>query len=377
MYKLIYISNTQIPSEKANTYQSMVMCEAFSPYFNKVLFWYPNRRYRAKSQQIQDIYEYYSIKPNVFELNKLFCLDSNLLYITFKKMWFLTYNLTFAFNYIFKLRQEAPSSIVFTRDTVGLFLIGIAKKRGLIKQKIFFEAHSYSKKQSDLIKNLNGLVVINQYLKELYLKDGVKNILVAHDGVKLDDYIHLEPNLKKKNPSNIVYVGNLFEWKGVYTLADSMHYINNAKLIVVGGSSDTLPYFQNYIQENKIINIELTGFIPHEETIKYIQDADILVLPNSSKDKMSYYTSPLKMFEYMASKRPIIASRLPSIQEVLQDGVNAILFEPDNSRDLADKIKYTLTSDTSYLVQKAFEDVVEYTWHNRAKKIVEFIKEKI
>ena len=51
--KLIYISNTRIPSEKANTYQSMVMCEAFSKYFEKVEFWYPKRNNTEEMRQVK------------------------------------------------------------------------------------------------------------------------------------------------------------------------------------------------------------------------------------------------------------------------------------------------------------------------------------
>ena len=66
---------------------------------------------------------------------------------------------------------------------------------------------------------------------------------------------------------------------------------------------------------------------------KYTEIADVLVLPNSAKDKMNLYTSPIKMFEYMASKRPIVASSLPSIKEILSDQDNAILFNPNDPRN--------------------------------------------
>ena len=72
----------------------------------------------------------------------------------------------------------------------------------------------------------------------------------------------------------------------------------------------------------------------------------------------------------MAAKRPIVASDLPSIREVLNEG-NAILVEPDNPKALAQCIKKALTSDD--VSQKAFEDVQEYTWDKRVKKILKFI----
>ena len=58
----------------------------------------------------------------------------------------------------------------------------------------------------------------------------------------------------------------------------------------------------------------------------------MLVLPNPASAISSAFTSPLKLFEYMASGRPIVASDLPSLREVLRDGENALLVAPGNPR---------------------------------------------
>jgi len=370
--KLIYISNTRLPSEKANTYQSMVMCEAFSK-FCEVEFWYPIRRNTPEMSKVNSVFEFYNVKP-IFKLKKIYSMDLRILHNYNQKIWFLLQNSSFSINYLIQLILEKESSIIFTRDMIGLYFLSYAKKLGILKNRVYFEAHIFSKKIAKLVKNVNGLVVINNYLKKLYEEKGIKNILVAHDGVKLEEY----NNINYKSPSdkikNVVYIGNLFEWKGVYTLAESMKYMdNNVRLLIVGGSDDTLPKFREYIEKNNINNIDLIGFVSKKDTLKYIEIADVLVLPNSSKDKMSYYTSPLKLFEYMASKRVIVASRLPSIKEVLEDKKNAILFEPDNPKDLADKIKWCLENDTTTIVKQAYKDVQEYTWDKRAGKIINWI----
>jgi len=370
---LIYISNTRIPSQKANTYQSMVMCESFAKQVGSVEFWYPNGRNAQDMDKIDEVYKFYSINK-IFKIIKIKCLDSVLLHDIIKsyKLWFVIKSLSFAFHYILKLKKLDDSYIVFTRDILGLRVLSFAKRVGFIKQKIYFEAHIYHKSISKNSRDIDGLVVINNYLKELYKKDGLSNILVAHDGVKLDDYKTLE--LKKGKDKNIVYIGNLFAWKGVYTLVDSMRYLQEYKLIVVGGSSDTLPEFKEYVKNSGLKNIEIIGFVKKSDTLKYIDIADVLVLPNSAKDKMSYYTSPLKLFEYMASKRVIVASRLPSIEEVLEDKKNAILFKPDDSKDLADKIKWVFNNDCNEIIVQAYKDVQNYSWDKRAKNIIGWIK---
>jgi glycosyltransferase involved in cell wall biosynthesis len=86
--------------------------------------------------------------------------------------------------------------------------------------------------------------------------------------------------------------------------------------------------------------------------------------------------SPLKMFEYMASKRPIIASDLPSVREVLGED-DALFVKPDNSEDLAQKIKIILSSleKCDKIATKALHKVREhYTWSRRAQNIIKQIK---
>jgi glycosyltransferase involved in cell wall biosynthesis len=81
--------------------------------------------------------------------------------------------------------------------------------------------------------------------------------------------------------------------------------------------------------------------------------------------------SPLKLFEYMASQRPIISSDLPSVREILDES-NCLFCKPDNHKDLAVKIlKLIKDSELSKkIANKAFRDVQKYTWDRRVKKIL-------
>ena len=78
----------------------------------------------------------------------------------------------------------------------------------------------------------------------------------------------------------------------------------------------------------------LTGFVPPREVPTYVAAADILVLPTSASIAYANYTSPLKLFEYMASGRPVICSNLPVITEILENRRNALFFEADDAPSL-------------------------------------------
>ena len=101
---------------------------------------------------------------------------------------------------------------------------------------------------------------------------------------------------------------------------------------------------------------------------------DILLMPFPWCEHYAYYMSPLKMFEYMASQRPIIASDLPSIREVL-DEKNCLFCKPDNADDLAEKINFLVVKDNfgRSIAAEAYNKVKDYTWAKRAKNILEFI----
>ena len=118
-----------------------------------------------------------------------------------------------------------------------------------------------------------------------------------------------------------------------------------------------------------------TDYKEYSQIPYYLKAADVLVLPNSAQDKKSKHTSPLKLFEYMSSSTPIIASDLKNFREILNDQ-NAIFFKSDNSQDLAEKIQIILNNENlaQNISQQAFQDVKNYTWQIRAEKIIEFIK---
>jgi len=100
-----------------------------------------------------------------------------------------------------------------------------------------------------------------------------------------------------------------------------------------------------------------------------------LAIPFPNAPHYAFYASPLKLFEYMASGQPIIASDLPALREILNDK-NALFFKPEDASDLARAIKMLKSSQTLgyHLSRQALADVKQYTWAKRAEKILKFIE---
>ena len=112
----------------------------------------------------------------------------------------------------------------------------------------------------------------------------------------------------------------------------------------------------------------------------YLLAADVLVLPHSARDlQTKCHSSPLKLFEYMASGRPIVASRIPSVSEILTDQEEAVLVEPDNPKALAEGIRKILYDPelTSTIAENARVKVQNFSWINRARSMLDFFSANI
>ena len=102
-----------------------------------------------------------------------------------------------------------------------------------------------------------------------------------------------------------------------------------------------------------------------------LRRATILALPNPASAISTHFTSPLKLFEYMAAGRAIVASDLPAIREVLRHEVNALLVTPGDSTAFAQGIERLLADGelAARLARNALNDVDDYTWSRRAERL--------
>lgn len=387
--KLIYIANARIPSEKAHPYQILKMCEAFVKNGMDVELVVPFRVQTNKQMRaVKDVWQYYGVDEK-FKITTLPSLD--LIFVgSHLPSWieYLLFYLQASTFYIFAILYSLlrRGGVIYSRDPEFLFVLSLIKPSW--RPRMYYEAHTFPGSRvgkwlrSWVGRRIGGLIVITDKLKELYIELGVPEdrILVARDGVDLQKFgeetgkEEAREKLSLPIDKNIVcYTGHLFPWKGVYTLADSAKLLQQWLFVVVGGMDGDIQRFQEYLKAEGIPNVEVVGYVQPSIVPDYLFAADVLVLPNSAKVKIaSHYTSPLKLFEYMASRRPIVASDLPSLKEVLKDGKNAVLVEADSPKALAEGIKTVLDdSDLARRISKrAYKEVGQYSWDERAKRIL-------
>jgi glycosyltransferase involved in cell wall biosynthesis len=170
------------------------------------------------------------------------------------------------------------------------------------------------------------------------------------------------------------YSGHLYPWKGVDLLLEALGELPGIKGVIVGGhpGEADLPRLRGRAEELGLTSrVTFTGMVRPREVAAHLQAADVLVLPNPATATSERYTSPLKLFEYLAMGRPIVASDLPAFREVVRHGENAQLFEAGNASALAAAVR-TVAGDPARaesMARRAFETAREYSWDARAERL--------
>lgn len=363
--KLVYIANVYLPGNWAHSLQIMKMGEAFSARGLRV-----ELLTGLKQGSDGQIFSYYNIKTK-FKITKIPYVDLSAKGSS--KINFLIRNFSFfLFAMLYVLFKKYD--ILYLRSPLA----------GLFFNNFYLEAHelprALKKWHKIAFRKAKKIIVLTKFLKQELTAFGVdeEKIIIAADAVDLDEFgINLskgEARQKLSLPADkkiIAYTGNLsfHDWKGVDIMLKSLKYLPGVACLLIGGDPAEKAEIKSRYPAADII---ITGRKNHSEIPAYLRAADALILPNKTGNQTSaYYTSPLKLFEYMASERPIVASDLPSIREVLNEN-NAILVEPNNPEALADGIKQVLADSqlADKLARQALADVHNYTWQKRAEKII-------
>lgn len=388
--RLIYLANSRIPSEKANALQIMQMCSAFQQEGVDVRLVVPMRLQRHAMRSVSDPFTFYGIRDR-FPIVYLPSADTlEFAPTALQPPAFALQSSTFALSVAAYLaRTEAD--VIYSRDRLSTVLLAVApthiRKRAIFEAHIFPASPARQRLHAWSTRRIGGVVAISRGLAAEYRTRGVPEdrLLVAPDAVDLERFNRMPSREEARRtlgtPKDMVmvcYAGHLYRWKGVHTLAEaSLHLPSNYTVYLVGGTSEDLNSFKRFLRERGLDRVRLEGWVPPEKVIPYLAAADVVALPNSATDRWSNrYTSPLKLFEYMAARRPIVASRLPSLQEILRHEENALLVVPDDPEALAEGIRRASSSPAlaQKITERAWEEVQGRSWRARARRIVDFME---
>ena len=169
------------------------------------------------------------------------------------------------------------------------------------------------------------------------------------------------------------YAGHLYPWKGPDVLLAALERLPDVRALIVGGLAGEPDLGRVRALADRIVpgRIEFTGQVDPPRVAALLRQADVLALPNTPGRVSAAYTSPLKLFEYMASGRPMVASDLPALREVLRPDANAVLVEAGDAGALAAGLARVLADAglAARIAAQAREDVRAWTWDRRAERV--------
>jgi glycosyltransferase involved in cell wall biosynthesis len=177
----------------------------------------------------------------------------------------------------------------------------------------------------------------------------------------------------------IGFVGSFGPWHGALILARAFAALANrrpcARLLLVGDGpqrDEVAQMLRNYRLTDRAV---LTGTVPPLEVPAYLDACDVLASPHVDLGgNVQFFGSPTKLFEYMASGKPIVASRLGQIGDVLDDGRSALLVPPGDVAELAGALEHCLANRdaATALGAAARSDAVKHhTWSDNAARLID------
>lgn len=369
MKRLTYIANARIPTDQAHSIQIMKMCEAFADLGLKVELVVPKRYQPDPKLRGVDPYKYYSVKAN-FKIKRMFCID--FLWLAprvqfLSSLFFILQDMSFSFVAIPTILR---AELVYTRSKL------VAALCIWLSRKVAYEAHDRAEdKWVDRLIASNSMVVgITRSIVRSWQQLGAQ-IQYAPDGVSQEFFVDIPKIEARKQldlPNDkpiVLYTGNLYQWKGVDTLAEAARKLSQYEFYFVGGSQEepVTQFVQKYKSTN---NVHVIGHQRYSNIPIWLHAADILVVPNSAKTKKGREdTSPLKLFEYLASGTPIVASDVPAIREIVSDK-EVTFFEADSIKDLTKAIQMVFTTYTSTKTLSGRKLAKSYIWRKRAEDIL-------
>jgi len=390
--RILYFADIRFPLERANGIQTMETCHALAERGHRVaLVVKPDTHTPAR-----DPFDFYGLPRTTFLVIERANAPKGAGVIA--RIGYMSFVFGRAFG-------RARADVILTRDLgVAAALLKIPIR---MRPPLVYESHGYTPdvaaalpelvatarpasaaklerlaaREAAVWRDAEGYVTITRALaEELERRFGTRaKLAVVPDGMR--------PAARPgaPTPSGIpvaAYAGHLYAWKGVDILIHALAKTPGVHGLIVGGhtAEPDLGRVRQLANELRIGNrVTFTGLVAPSEVPAHLAKATMLVLPNPASAISTHFTSPLKLFEYMAAGRAIIASDLPAIREILRDGENALLVEPGNAAAIAAAMRRLIDGPAlaANLAKTAAAEAARYTWPRRAERLETLLKDVV
>lgn len=410
--RLVYLANSRIPSGAANSIHVMRMCNAFAQIGHDVHLISPLQT--TRSSGVFDVFSHYGV-PNSFRIHhpspvslgvgkkRLYAaqmvqaaatLMPDLVYARSLPAALIAAAQGLPVCYELHHLPEQDHLLVAPVKRLRVYIEALRRKHWLGDQRLLELSQIGALDDPRLMfkrlvssSNLVCAVTITHALKRAVLArypELERRILVAPDGA--DPSPKDIPTTTLQGPQQkltVGYTGQLYPGKGIELIANLAKMCPWATFHIIGGNGRELSYWRKKLRNDR--NVYLYGSVPPKDVKGYIRAVDVCLLPNQrqmyahshkrrSGAEIGEFTSPLKLFEYMAEGKAIIASDLSVIKEILINNRNALIRPPDDTKQWSKalcllKDDINLRKSLGHNAKVDFEN--NYTWENRARLILD------
>lgn len=235
--------------------------------------------------------------------------------------------------------------------------------------------------------NFLRMVVISAALKKIILERHPEatrvEIVVAHDGVDAARYASVPSAESAKRAigrdcRRLVagYAGHLYRGRGIELILDLAANLPNWDFMIVGGTVSDVTRLRGQLASRALHNVAVMGFVANHDLPATLAACDVLLMPYQSRVMVSggnldtaAWMSPLKMFEYLAMGRAIVASDLPVLREVLDTSCARLAACDDLKGWLAAMRSFEAEEPRRALAANAVARAIEYDWKARVRRI--------
>lgn len=364
---IVYVSYSSTPGKNASSLQIVKTCEAFSFNNFKTTLVLPNT-----PQSNLSIFNYYNVK------NKFILKRFNFFNRFPQGINFYLYSVCCLF-YILSLNN----TLVISRNFFLIFLLSIFKKKCIIELHHDVKIEGiFSQLLLKVFKFLNyssvvKIVAISNQIKHFYCeryKIIKKKIIVLASGSSIDKNLNIKFIKKKK--LNIGYFGSLSNSKGIDTIVKLSKIDHQNNYHIYGGTNHEVR-FLNRKKINK--NLKINSYLPYKHVETEMIKMDILLMPYKKIvkslgeiDDIANFTSPLKLFDYLACGKIIICSNLKVFKEILNTKNCFFVKNFENIYEWKQKISFVMNSSSVAFIMKKNNYIYSKKF-NHKKRVLNYL----
>jgi glycosyltransferase involved in cell wall biosynthesis len=389
MEKVFFISKIRLPESRGMSHGIMNTCRGIVESGRQLELVIPNREQTEKQYVGVDLWSYYNFDENPFKVTRLPVVE-----IPIKHLRMPILSLSFSIAVIFYLvLKRAKVVYLFTECKEILAFLHMVRKIFVVYESHILTKSKYEAFWENLgIGRINLLVTPTKYFADFYLKKGlgVDKVIIENNGINIKEFDLKRPKatIRKeleigKNDFVVGYGGKFVTSgmeKGIPELLEATKILQKKiptlKVICLGGPRDYVDKYKAMAKDLDISRrVTILDHTNPQKFYQYLRAFDVCIMAFPWTHHFAFEMSPLKMIEYMASGNPLIATDLPSVREVLEDGVNCLLVKPGDSQDLAKGIERLFKNPklATKISETALKKARGQTWKNRQTKILQKI----